>query len=247
MIKALSQINDAPKAVIFDIDNTIYPYGPSHSSAENAVISKMLKIYNIPKDYINNALEDAKESLKKQLGPVASSHSRLLYFQLMLENLGLKSSISLALDLEQTYWRTFLVSASLFTGVKEFLNEIKSHGLALGAVTDLTSQIQFRKIIYFGLENQFDYIVTSEESGKDKPSKDSFIKIMKKMNLDPSECWMIGDHPLNDIQGGKELGMRTFQIAHPFNQMKPIKEYTDVIFESYAELQQFFLEVCNED
>ena len=70
--------------------------------------------------------------------------------QRMLEIMGLGSQVLVALDLEQTYWRTFLNSAVLFDGVRELLDEIRLYGIPTAIVTDLTAQIQFRKIIYFG-------------------------------------------------------------------------------------------------
>ena len=41
--------------------------------------------------------------------------------QRMLEIMGLGSQVLLALDLEQTYWRTFLGNAVLFEVLKNFL------------------------------------------------------------------------------------------------------------------------------
>ena len=38
-------------------------------------------------------------------------------------------------------------------------------------VTDLTAQIQFRKIVYFGLDHYFDHMVTSERQ-YDKPREE---------------------------------------------------------------------------
>ena len=73
--------------------------------------------------------------------------------QRMLEIIGLKSQILLSLDFEQTYWRNFFVNATLFENVLEFLDEIRLLNIPLIAITDLTAQIQFRKIIYFGLDN----------------------------------------------------------------------------------------------
>jgi len=78
--------------------------------------------------------------------------------------------IFLALDLEQTYWREFLVNTRLFPGVREFLQQLKSIGIKTANITDLTAQIQFRKMVYFGLDEYFDYVVTSEEAGCDKPN-----------------------------------------------------------------------------
>ena len=70
----------------------------------------------------------------------------LLYFQRTLENFGMGTQILLTLDLEQTYWSAFLANAGLFPGVKDFILQLKSDGVVTANITDLTSQIQFRKL-----------------------------------------------------------------------------------------------------
>ena len=62
-----------------------------------------------------------KRQVKRQLGHTASSHSRLLYFQRGIEMLGRKTQLLITLDLEQTYWRTFLSHCELFPGVRDLL------------------------------------------------------------------------------------------------------------------------------
>ncbi|TKW74701.1 MAG: hypothetical protein DI543_23960, partial [Bradyrhizobium icense] len=66
---------------------------------------------------------------------------------------------AIALDLEQTYWRTLMTSARLFHGAEDLLIELRAAGLPLALVTDLTAQIQFRKLVYFGIDRYFDTIV----------------------------------------------------------------------------------------
>ena len=57
----------------------------------------------------------------------------------------------------------------------------------------MTAQIQFRKLVYFGLDEFFDYVVTSEEAGADKPDKMPFKVALEKLQLEPENIWMIGD------------------------------------------------------
>jgi putative hydrolase of the HAD superfamily len=58
--------------------------------------------------------------------------------------------------------------------VKELLDDLRRLGIPTAIVTDLTAQIQFRKVVYFGLDHYFDYIITSEEAGHDKPHQAPF-------------------------------------------------------------------------
>lgn len=204
-----------PHAVLFDTDNTLYPYDPAHAAAVNAVATKASQMFSIGRDQFESALDRARQEVKERLKHTASSHSRLLYFQRMLELLGLGSQVLLALDLEQTYWRTFLSNAQLFDGLKEFLDELRLAGIPSAIVTDLTAQIQFRKIVYFGLDQYFDHIVTSEEAGFDKPHEAPFRIAVEKMQPKGDCIWMIGDNPVNDIRGAREaIGAVTIQKLH---------------------------------
>jgi putative hydrolase of the HAD superfamily len=204
-----------PDAVLFDTDNTLYPYEPPHQAAMQAVRAKAARLFGIEPEKFDQSFNAARKAIKARLGHTASSHSRLLYFQQMLEIIGLRSQVLLALDLEQTYWRTFLSNAQLFAGVKEFLDDLRIAGIPTAVVTDLTAQIQFRKIVYFGLDHYFDYIVTSEEAGFDKPHQAPFEIAAQKMQSKGGCIWMIGDNPMNDIGGAKKsIAAVTLQKVH---------------------------------
>ena len=114
-----------PKAIIFDTDNTLYSYLPAHIAATNALALKANKLLGVPSELFNEKLEEARMQVKQRLSETASSHSRLLYIQRSIELLGIKSQLLLTLDLEQTYWRTFLQSCELFPGIKELLIKLQ--------------------------------------------------------------------------------------------------------------------------
>lgn len=204
-----------PDAILFDTDNTLYPYDPAHAAAMKAVREKVTRTFSVTAEQFDTAFAEARRQIKTRLAHTASSHSRLLYLQRMLEIIGLGSQVMLALDFEQTYWRTFLSNALLFDDVKDLLDDLRLSGIPTAIVTDLTAQIQFRKIVYFGLDNYFDYIVTSEEAGHDKPHAAPFELAVEKMKPRGNCIWMIGDNPVNDIQGGREqIGAVTLQKLH---------------------------------
>jgi len=204
-----------PDAVLFDTDNTLYPYEPPHQAAMQAVRAKATRLFGIEPEKFDQSFNAARKAIKARLSHTASSHSRLLYFQQMLEIIGLRSQVLLALDLEQTYWRTFLSNAQLFAGVKEFLDDLRIAGIPTAVVTDLTAQIQFRKIVYFGLDHYFDYIVTSEEAGFDKPHQAPFEIAAQKMQSKGGCIWMIGDNPVTDNGGARAaIGAVIIQKVH---------------------------------
>ncbi|MGI4857956.1 MAG: HAD family hydrolase [Janthinobacterium lividum] len=228
-----------PDAILFDTDNTLYPYDPAHAAAQKAVRDKVVGTFSITPEDFDKAFKEARHQIKTRLAHTASSHSRLLYLQRMLEIMGLGSQVLLALDFEQTYWRTFLSNALLFEGVKDLLDDLRLLGIPTAIVTDLTAQIQFRKVVYFGLDHYFDYIVTSEEAGFDKPHAAPFQIALEKMRPKGDCIWMIGDNPINDIQGGREkINAVTLQKVHDGAPLGTGENVPDASFQQFAELRR---------
>lgn len=242
MIEILStgRFTQLPDAILFDTDNTLYPYDPAHEAAQNAVREKVVATFSIRPEEFDIAFQKARSEIKNRLQHTASSHSRLLYLQRMLEIMGLGSQVLLALDFEQTYWRTFLSNAILFEGVKELLDDLRLLGIPTAIVTDLTAQIQFRKVVYFGLDRYFDFIVTSEEAGFDKPHYAPFNIALEKMQPKGNCIWMIGDNPINDIQGAKEkINAITLQKVHKGVERGKGNSVPDAYFSNFADLKNF--------
>lgn len=247
MIKIVNQSRFAkiPDAVLFDTDNTLYSYDPAHAAAQQAVKAKMMSIFSIGAKDFDSAFSEARKQIKDRLGHTASSHSRLLYLQRMLEIMGLGSQVLLALDFEQTYWRTFLTNSTLFDDVKELLDDFRLLGVPTAIVTDLTAQIQFRKVVYFGLDRYFKYIVTSEEAGFDKPHAAPFQIALEKMQPKGNCIWMIGDSPVSDIRGAKEkINAVTLQKIHDGVELGEGPNAPDAHFKDFKDLRQLLAKLA---
>ena len=230
-----------PNAVLFDMDNTLYDYTPAHIFSQNVIKSKIIKRFSITGKHFDQIFFEARKQVKENLGDTASSHSRLLYLQRMIELMGFGTQPLLALDFEQTYWRTFLEHATLFDGVKELLDDFRLLNIPMGIVTNLTARIQFRKILYFGLDHYIDHIVSSEEAGHDKPHEAPFKMILDKISPKGDCTWMIGDHPIHDIQGGREsINAITLQKTHTAIKLDSHSaNLPDALFKEYSELRKF--------
>jgi HAD superfamily hydrolase (TIGR01549 family) len=230
--------NKIPDGILFDTDNTLYRYDPAHVKAMSALKHKISNTLNVSTKDVEKNFNQARSEIKKLLKNSAASHSRLLYVQRTLESFGLGSQVMLALDFEQTYWRVFLSEAKLFPDLEKVLEELRLLQIPMAIVTDLTAQIQFRKMVYFDLDHYFDYIVTSEEVGYDKPHRLPFEISLKKMNLNKKQnIWFIGDNPINDIEGAKKhINATTLQKMHK-GVTRAIGRYqADLEFTDYKDL-----------
>ena len=227
--------------VIFDIDDTMYEYLPCHEHALYSVAEKFQNLYNIDKKEFIKLYKIAREELKSQKLRGGSAHSRFLYIQRLLEIMGLGTRPSLVLDLEQSYWTFFISKMKPRKGLLPLFEFFKSNNYGLGVLTDLTSNIQFRKLIHLGLDSNIDFIVTSEETGVDKPDDGNFHLIMKKFKIDSSsQIFMIGDDLVKDIEPAKRLyNAKTFLLKNSDN-AKKINESVDHLFRDFEELKEIF-------
>lgn len=203
-----------PRIVLIDLDNTLYNYHKVHSIALENVKNKAKIMFNIDSQEFDYLYNRSNKEIKSRLINTASSHNRLLYFQKFFEIKGLGQQVYYALELERTYWNIFLMHMKLNENVNEFLDELRLRDIKIGLVTDLTIDIQFRKLIRLGIEDKFDAITTSEEVGADKPFDDCFTLTLKKMDykdLSDDEIWMIGDDYDKDILGAvNSIGAKGF-------------------------------------
>lgn len=206
---------ERPRCVLLDLDDTLYEYAPAHAAGMAAVQAYVTGELAVAQADFDGAYAVSREELKRRLGRTASSHSRLLYFQRTIERLGLASQPAVALQMEQTYWSAFLGAAELFDNVKDFLDDLRIAGIPAAIVTDLTAQIQHRKLIFFGLHRLVEWVTTSEEVRHDKPSPAIFELALAKMGGVEGVIWMVGDNPHCDVKGARDaIGAKTLQKLH---------------------------------
>lgn len=227
-----------PDAVLFDLDNTFYAYDPAHAAGMTAVRGKLKQAFGVEPASFDAAFDAARLETKARLKGTAASHNRLLYFQRTLERLELGAQVLLALELEQTYWRSFLGAAVLFPEGKELLDDLRILGIPCALITDLGAQIQFKKISFFELDPFFSVVVTSEEAGADKPHSAPYELALQKLGVSGT-LWMVGDNPTTDIAGARRvLGAVTLQKIHAGVIQGTGDEAPDVAFEHFGELRQ---------
>jgi len=232
----------APSCVLLDMDNTLYAYAPCHAAGMATVEALVKDQLNLGDRDFARCFVDATTELKNRLGRTAASHSRLLYFQRTLELAGYASQPVVALQMEQAYWRAFLNEAVLFEEAAEFLDDLRIAGVPAVIVTDLTAQIQLRKMIHLGLDRLVDWVVTSEETGVDKPAPGNFELALAKLGGVEGVVWMVGEEPLSDIAGAR-AAVDAVGIQKRHAGIKVVKSGTsapDAVFDHFGELRKHF-------
>ncbi|WP_424766487.1 HAD family hydrolase [Paenibacillus sp. sgz302251] len=217
------------KGILIDFDDTLYEYKQCHELALTKVFNLLGQNIGLESTELYNRYLEAKRQIHISLHGFASSHNRLLYFQKLFEQLPNKIEfpISLAKQCYSLYWDSFIESIELFDDVINLLSDLKEKGLQIIMVTDLTADVQFEKIERLKLEHLFDYIVTSEEAGCEKPHPYIFELALRKSGLSPEQVCMIGDSYDKDISGALNMNIQAFWL----NRSSKIRPITDRITE----------------
>jgi FMN phosphatase YigB (HAD superfamily) len=208
-----------PNLVIFDLDNTLYDYKVADTAGKNALHGYLADVTNQSAASVAEQLLDARNSLKKRLGNVSSSHSRLLYVREFLWINKFRFHSSFALECEQIYWREYFNNTFLFPGVVELLTSLRLRKTMTVLVTDLNTHIQLRKLALLGLDKAFDLVVTSEEAGGDKKTglPEEFLESI--LSPFPKDIWCVGDMEWDHLFSKKSLFMK--RVANgPFRSHK---------------------------
>ncbi len=65
-IHSPEKFRSKPDCVLFDLDNTLYPYDPAHEAAMEAVKLKVTKNFSLNEKTFDQAFGEAKKQIKQQ-------------------------------------------------------------------------------------------------------------------------------------------------------------------------------------
>ena len=206
-----------PRAILLDIDDTIYAYEPCHQAGLRS--SHVLCASLLPGwAHFDTFLADyrrAREVVKSRVKGTAPEHCRLLYFKEMTERRLGGIRVVEARALHTAYWESFLAEMELFPGCLETLREWRAAGIALAWVTNFTTERQMIKLQALGIESMADALVTSEEAGAEKPSPAPFLLALERLGVAPQSALVIGDDEAADVRGAQALSMRAIRFEPP--------------------------------
>ena len=192
-------IKQKPNIVVLDLDGTLYQYEPCHALGMQALYEFLGEELGISWGEFQTLFDQARSRVKLRLGNVASSHNRLVYLEQFMTDASFGFRPKVLLQGYQVYWSTFLGKMDMKFGVEEFLLACRQIGAQVAIVTDLTSEIQLRKIVRLGLETYIDYFITSEFIGSDKETMAGFGYLNGLLGESPnSHVWYLGDSS-NDV------------------------------------------------
>jgi putative hydrolase of the HAD superfamily len=187
------------KAVFFDIDDTLYDTSGFAKLARKAALNAMIDA-GLPL-----SSDDAYTLLREIIKEYGSNYDK--HFNILTKRvLGEEKPLLIALGMI-TYHNVKFALLRLFPQTKRTLIYLKQRGYALGVVSNGITIKQWEKLIRLDLHPFFDYVITSEEAGVEKPDKRIFELALEKMECEAEKSIMIGNKFSEDIMGALNAGM----------------------------------------
>lgn len=179
------------KAIIFDLDDTLYGEKKYVRSGYHAVAGILPQVVDC-EGKLWRAFEEGKSA-----------------FDEVLKNEGIYTD-ELKQKCLQTY-RFQVPEIHLYDGVADMLVQLRAVGYKLGIITDGRPEGQKAKIEALGIEKYVDYIIITDEIGGieyRKPNDTAFRMMKENLDVEYSEMCYVGDNIKKDFIAPEKLGMR---------------------------------------
>lgn len=187
------------RAVIFDLDETLYPERRFALSGMAAVAADVHRRHRVPRRVAFNLMLDALR------------HGRRAFLlQALCASCGVpESEIPRLVRLIRTHWPSLRLPASSRAVLKALRADWR-----LGVLTNGMPAIQERKIAALGVRSLVDAVIYACEQGGGggKPDPAVFQAMCDRLRVHPAHAIFVGDDPWCDIAGAKRFGMRTIRI-----------------------------------
>jgi len=185
------------KAVIFDLDGTLL-------NRDSSVRSFIDQQYERLKPNLSHLLKENFIHRFIELDNHGYVWKDKVYQQLIEEY-----SIMLSPEeMLEDYLQEFKNHCVPFEHLHSMLHNLKKQGLKLGIITNGYGQFQLDNIRALGIEKDLDVILISEWESIKKPNAEIFNRALSKLGVSANESLYVGDHPINDVEAAKKVGMR---------------------------------------
>ncbi len=220
MKKATMRNNLQIKHICFDLDGTLVK---SHKTIYKATLKALVDL-NIPSD-----------NLKEDLFYKRIGH----HFEDIFKEFDIPvNDFETFINIYKTQYFDFIEDSTLYEGIEETLENLKSHNLITSLLTT-KGQDQAEKIInHFNLNKYFDLVAGRRNRVAHKPSPEPLLLICKELNVQPSDTLIVGDTEL-DIACGKNAGAKTCGVTYGYRTKRELEvQGPDLIIDSILDLMK---------
>jgi len=148
------------------------------------------------------------------------------------------------------FFQDYVDSLELRPYAKKLTKRMKEN-CKLGLVSNFTyAPVIYASLRKLGINHFFDAVLVSDENGWRKPHKRIFLEALRKLQVTAEEAVFIGDSPLEDIKGAKEVGMKTVFVPSQFFSLKDLqhsRKKPDFVAGDLKQIYRNFLAIISGD
>jgi putative hydrolase of the HAD superfamily len=204
------------KAVFFDLYHTLVTYEPPQEQLEAQALQELG--ITVSPEALHRPIVAADEFIYNEiahhpLGRRSQEEKIALYIryqETVLREAGIKHDQKLVLGLLGKMQQTKM-NLVLFDDVAPALTELKNRGLTLGLISNVEQNIT-ETLTRLGLTSWLEIIVTSQDTGFNKPRPEIFHEALRQAGVQPPEALYIGDQYQVDVLGASGAGLKGILI-----------------------------------
>lgn len=190
------------RAIVFDLDDTLYPHAAFVRSGFKAVARRLARARGLSASMVYSVLDRAR-----------SGGERGRELQTLCRRVGLSSSQVPAL---LRVVRGHTPALRLPVESRRVLMSMRRLW-RVGILTNGMPHVQRRKIRALGVDDLVDAVVLAAEcgDGSGKPASDGFRAVLAHLAIEPADAVFVGDDARADMQGAAAIGMSTIHVLTP--------------------------------
>jgi len=143
-------------------------------------------------------------------------------------------------DALSVFFKDYVDSLTLRQGAKKLIKKA-SEQCKLGLISNFThAPVVYSSLKQMGINKFFNAIVVSEANGYRKPSEHIFNEALDKLQVKACEAVYVGDSPVEDIKGAKEVGLRAVFVESQFYKLSDLLKSRQKPDFSAANLQEVY-------
>jgi putative hydrolase of the HAD superfamily len=208
------------KAIIFDLDNTLFDFMRMKRMAiESAILSMTDAGLDLRREEISSIINEIYQAEGMEYQQV--------FDELLVRVLKRVDHKILAAGIV-SYRRSREAALIPYPHVHSTLHELAKRHIKLGVLSDAPVREAWLRLAYMNLLHQFDAVVTHEDTGKRKPDPDTFLTVLGRLDEKPENALMVGDWAERDMVGAANVGMKTAfaKYGDSFNTVNYKSDYT---------------------
>jgi HAD superfamily hydrolase (TIGR01549 family) len=196
------------EAVLFDVDFTLARPGPDLGPEGYQRMGRRFGLELDPTKYAEARVQ-AVETLERHPELDHDEEIWVAFTERIVRGMGGDADAARACAVEMTRAWEHAEHFELYDDALPVLAELRSHGLRLGLVSntgrDLDAFVRHHRL-------DVDVAIGSRAHGKTKPHAAIFRAALEALDVEADEAAMVGDSPVDDVDGARALGMRAFLV-----------------------------------